>query len=606
MSESSSSNDVLVSFAVQGLELAQDFHVLQFQGQEEISRLFRFDLMLAADSADVAFDKVVGRMAVLTLTGARGARYVHGLVAAFQLRDKGRRFTVYQATIVPLAWRLKHRTDCRIFQKKNIQQIIDKVLSDGKVEHKFHLKGGKAPPTREYCVQYRESDWSFVARLLEEEGFFFFFENLQQKHVLHMGNDYNVHPPIAGEAVVPFHAPDTTTPGEEHISSLFYQEQVRSGSVTLNDFNFEKPNLDLKAPKPGKRDADLEVYDYPGLYEVPERGATLADIRREESEALRALGEGQSDCTRLSCGHHFTLDGYYRKGLNKKRFLITRVSHRGEKHQDLEAGAVSNRIRYSNAFHCMPRKTPFRPLRITPRPRVEGCQTAIVVGPSTEEIYTDKHGRVKVHFHWDRLGQRNEHSSCWVRVSQLWAGKSWGAMFIPRIGHEVIVDFLEGDPDRPIIIGRVYHAQNPVPHTLPANKTQSTIKSDSSLGGGGSNEIRFEDKKGKEEVYLHAQKDYDLVVENDRTSLVKHDRKETVVNDQSVTVQNNRSLAVTNASSHTAKTILLQASESITLKVGSSVVVLKPSELTINGGAVTASADGGLCTIKGRLVKINC
>ena len=604
MSNSSKPKDVLVRFSVDGLD--QELHVLQFTGSEELSRLFRFDVSLAAASADVDFSRVVGRMGVLALTGESGTSYVHGLVSSFQLRDKGRRFTVYHAVIVPLAWRLKHRWDCRIFQKKNIKQIIEKVLGDGKVPHKFHLAGGKAPPTREYCVQYRESDWNFVARLLEEEGFFFYFEQQQKKHVLHLGNDYSVHPQISGSARVEFHAPDTTTPGAEHIHSLFYTEQVRPGGAAMTDYNFQKPNLSLSASRAEKLDADLELYDYPGLYEIPERGSTLADIRLQEAQAPREQGEGHSDCIRLTCGHYFTLDGYYRKKLNGKRYLLTRVVHRGEKHQDLESGAVSRRIRYSNAFTCMPRKVPFRPARVTPKPRVEGSQTAIVVGPASEEIYTDKYGRVKVQFHWDRLGKSNEHSSCWVRVSQLWAGKSWGAMFVPRIGHEVIVDFLEGDPDRPIIIGRVYHAQNPVPHSLPANKTVSTIKSDSSLGGGGSNEIRFEDKKGSEQVYVHAQKDNHLVVENDRTSLIKHDRTETVVNDQTVTVQNNRGLVVTKDSRHTATNITLEATASITLKVGGSMMVLKPSELTINGSTVTAQADGGLCTIKGRLVKINC
>ena len=603
MSEASR-KDVLASFKVDGLK--HELHVLQFAGVEEVSRLFQFQLTLAASSSEIKFDQVVGRAATLTLSGAGGVRHVNGLVSSLQLRDQGRRHTVYQLTLVPRAWRLQHRHDCRIFQRKDITQIIGKLLKAAGVKHKFHLKGNKAPQSREYCVQYRESDWNYVCRLLEEEGFFFFFEHQEKSHVMHMGNDFHVHPKLAGKATVPFHDPDSAAPGAEHIFSLFYQQQIRTGAVTLEDYNFQKPNLELRSAKASSKDAELERYDYPGCYELPEEGVALAGLQLEEQQATRQQGDGHSDCIRFTSGHHFKLDGYYRKELNGKPYTLISVSHRGEKHADLEAGAVSNRIRYSNTFRCIPRAVPYRPPRVTPTPRVEGSQTAVVVGPSTEEIHTDKYGRVKVQFHWDRQGKHNEHSSCWVRVSQLWAGKSWGAMFIPRIGHEVVVDFLEGDPDRPLIIGRVYHAHNPVPYDLPANKTRSTIKSDTTPGGGGSNELRFEDKKGGEQVFMHAQKDHDLVVENDRTSLVKRDRTETVQRDQQVTVQNNRTLAVTKDSKHTATNITLEATASITLKVGSSTLVLKPSEVTCDGANISTVASGGLVTIKGRLVRINC
>jgi len=535
--------DVTVSFAVQGL--AEELHVLAFEGEEGLSQLFQFRVDLACKKSGLDFSQVVGRPAVMTLKTEAGKRYVHGMVARFVQRQKARKFSVYQATLVPRAWRLLHRRDSRIFQKKNVKQIVKKVLGAAKVACTFQLKGNQDPPEREYCVQYRESDWNFVCRLMEEEGFYYYFEHKADKHVLHFGNDALFHPDIAGGGTVCYHAPTDATPGEEHIFALQYEEGVRTGKVTLSDFNFEKPTLDQKSPRAASKDTDLEVYDYPGLFALPTEGKTLAQVRLEEVQVQRAVLNGGSDCTRFVPGYCFTLDGYFRTDLNEKKYVITRMTHLGEKDGDLEAGAVSDRMRCSNSFSAIPKSVTFRPPRVTPKPFVQGAQTAIVTGPGTEEIYTDKYGRVKVQFHWDRLGKSDAHSSCWVRVSQLWAGQGWGAMFIPRIGHEVIVDFLEGDPDRPIITGRVYHAQNVPPYTLPAERTKSTIKSESSLGGGGFNELRFEDKKGKEEIYTHAQRDQTEVVGHDMSTSVGHDMSTSVGHDKSVTVKHDFNTTVT-------------------------------------------------------------
>ena len=588
----SSNRDVLVTFKVTGLN--KDLHVLAFQGDEQVSRLFQLNLALASPSSDISFDQVVGKACVLTIKGEHGDRYLHGMVNIFEQRERARRFTVYHASVVPAAWSLLQRHDCRIFQRKSAKQIVEQVLKQGKIEHRFQL-GSKQPQEREYCVQYRESDWSFVSRLLEQEGLYYFFVHEQGKHTLVIGNDVQCHPPLAGKPALGYHPPAAQTPDTEHVFALSYREVVCSGAVTLNDFSFKKPTLDFKAPKQASKHTELELYDYPGLYTLPEQGKGLAEVRLQEAQAPRGVAEGGSDSIRLTSGHYFALEDHYRQDLNRK-YMVTAVWHSGEKHEDLEAGAVSQRVRYSNTFRCMPRDTPFRPPRTTPTPRVTGTQTAMVVGPSGQEIYTDKHGRVKVHFHWDRLGKRDENSSCWIRVSQLWAGQSWGAMWIPRIGHEVIVDFLEGNPDRPIIIGRVYHAQNPVPYTLPDDKTRSTIKSNSSPGGGGYNELRFEDKKSSEEIFIHAEKDYNIVVENDRTSLIKRDRTETVDRDQKVTVNDDRKLHVKNDSLHTATDITLEGSKTITLKVGGSTIVMDKSSIKISSSLVQ---------IKGKLVKIN-
>ena len=589
-------NDVTVTFAVTGL--SDTLHVMEFFGDERISSLFRFNLILACKTSGLDFDKIVGKPALLTLTNNNGDRFVHGMVCRIQQREQGRNFSVYQAVLVPLAWRLLHKHDIRIYQKQSIKKIITDILTKANIEHKFRTKGNKEPTKREYCVQYRESYWNFISRLLEEEGFFYYFEHKKDKHVLQMGNDNTLLADVAADAdgkqELDFHPPSGLTPGKEHITLLHYTEQIRSGKVTLNDFNFEKPSLNFRKDAKAKVDTDLEVYDYPGLYELPETGKSLADIRLEEQQAGKAVADGQSDCLRFSAGHCFTLKKHYRKALNDKKYLLQSVSHRGEKHQDLEAGAVSQRIRYSNTFGIMPRKTTFRALRTIPKPVVHGLHTAIVVGPQNEEIHTDKHGRVKVQFHWDRDGKHDDNSSCWIRVSQLWAGQGWGAMYIPRIGQEVIVDFIEGDPDRPIITGRVYHEQNPVPYTLPADKTKSTIKSRSTPKGTGFNEIRFEDKKGSEELFTHAEKDQVEVIKNNmstsvganQTLTVTKDRTKKVDGKEESTIKKDRIAEVT------------EGNDSLTVKAGTrTVTVKKNTALTVQDGDYTLTASKGSMTV---------
>ena len=528
------SGDVLVSFAVEGL--SEELHVLAFDGAEALSELYRFELDLACESGELDFRKILGQPALLTLLCDGVARRVHGMVSHLEQHESARRFTVYRVSLVPRVWRLNHRHDCRIFQDKTAKEIVSEVLDFDDVEHRWRCKGGREPDRREYCVQHRESDWNFVCRLLEEEGFFYFFKHSGDKHELVISNDPQVHKAIAGDSNVLYHSRDHKTPGEEHLYSFVYREQVLTGAVAFGDYNYELPSLDYKVSADGPDDARLERYDYPGLHDLPEKGEVVAGMRHEEHEARRRVGSGGGTCSRFLPGSTFTMEEHPRSSFNME-YTVTAVQHTGEKHGNLESGAVSNRIRYHNSFRCMDAAVPFRPPRVTRRPFVLGPQTAVVVGPTGEEIYTDKLGRVKVQFHWDRLGASDHHSSCWVRVSQLWAGQGYGAMYIPRVGHEVIVDFVEGEPDRPVIMGRVYHAQNVPPLDLPREATKSTLKSNSSPGGGGSNELRFEDAKGSEEIYTHAQKDQNEVVENDHTTYVGNDQTRTVHADRKATVE---------------------------------------------------------------------
>jgi len=398
-------------------------------------------------------------------------------------------------------------------------------------------------PSREYCVQYRESDLDFISRLMEEEGIYYYFEHAENTHVLVMTDHASVHPPVTGSGVLPYQPRNAGRLTAEHLFAFHYRERLRPGTATLRDYNFKRPAQDLEGRHQGDSVAGLEVYDYPGSYETAAFGQTLARIRLQELRTPAQTAAGESTCHNLLPGQFFTLAGHLRYTLNQ-RYLLTEVRTTGAQPQALEETAAGGGSEFSNTFACIPWRVPYRPPRVTPRPRVQGSQTAIVVGPAGEEIYTDEHGRVKVQFHWDRVGRRDEHSSCWIRVSQAWAGPAWGSMVIPRIGQEVIVDFLEGDPDRPIITGRVYHGTNRAPYPLPANKTRSTLKSNSSKGGGGSNELRFEDAKGAEQLYIHAQKDQDNVVENNETTKVGVDRTETVGKNETITIGANRTETV--------------------------------------------------------------
>ena len=536
--------------------------VVSFFGSEGISEMFRYNIDLASLDGEVDFDEVIGQPALLTIHGLKGKRYVHGIVSLFEQTGKEGKWTRYRAEVVPAIWILSRHYTCRIFQTQTIPDIIKKVLTDAGIssdQFRFSLKKTYKP--RDYCVQYRESDLSFISRLMEQYGIFYLFEHAEDKDIMVIGNDPVVHVPIQDPATVIYHAPGTTgVSDQEHIFEYRFNREIRSGAVMLKDFDFKKPRLNLGAEEKVDGDGKLEVYDYPGEYEAPDLGKDLAKVRLEEIQSTQKVGSGQSDCRRFIPGYRFTLDKFSRTELNRE-YLLIQLTHSGNQPQSLgaEGGGSSSDVMYENRFTCIPSDVSFRPLRLTPRPMIAGPQTAVVVGPKGEEIYTDEYGRVKVQFHWDRDGKQDEKSSCWIRAAQIWAGTGWGAMFIPRIGQEVIVEFLEGDPDQPIITGRVYNGDNMPPYTLPAEKTKSTMKSNSSKGGGGSNEFRFEDAKDSEEIYLHGQKDWTIVIENDKNQKVGKDetlevgenRDKKVGKDQSEDIGDNKTITV--GKNHTEK-----------------------------------------------------
>lgn len=576
-----------------------------FHGTEALSRLFSFELDMLSENHNVSFEDIIGKNVTISVVLAdEDKRYFNGLISRFsQGRGGGEaggdpRFSHYRATMVPWPWLLTRTADSRIFQKLSVPDIVEKIFKE-KGFSDFKVKLHDSYEKRDYCVQYRETDFNFVSRLLEEEGIHYFFEHEDGKHTLVLADAPQENNPCPKQKTARYQISAGGWLEEDVITGLEKMQEIRPGKYSLSDFNFEIPNTGLEVNVPSKQKlgpGEREVYDYPGLYTKKAEGDRLAKIRMEEEEAQITKIAGSSNCRAFTSGYRFALSDFYRTDMNNKDYVLTAIEH--EANQDWEKEAE---LSYANHFTCIPFDVPYRPPRLTPRPVMEGTQTAIVVGSAGEEIYTDEHGRVKVQFHWDREGKKDENSSCWIRVSQLWAGAGWGAMYIPRIGQEVIVDFIEGDPDRPIITGRVYHGTNKPPYGLPGEKTKSTIKSDSSLGGGGFNEIRFEDKKGSEEIFLHAEKDENTVVKNNQAIVVGNDRAESIKRDRTLEVGRDKSETVgRNKDIHVAAVHNEKIDGSMYVTVGSTLtetVVLNYAETV--GAAMELTVGGALAITVG-------
>lgn len=411
--------------------------VVRFSGREGVSALYEFKVEIAAGELDLA--QMIGQAATLQLDGLGPPRLIHGELASVEYTGESRRYQLYELTIVPKLWRLQHRHACRIFQGKTTAEVVAAVFKDaGLAKEDFRFELAATYAQRNYCVQYRESDFAFISRLLEEDGIFYFFEHCESRAIMVIADHAAAHPPISGDSSVWFH--DSGELRErEHVTALRLVERVRPGKVSLRDFNFHKPTQKTEADATARRDTDLEVYDYPGEFQDPgaggpHQGQAMAKIRLEEMQVARRQASGASDCMRLVPGHLFAIEGHRRVDLNGVR-VLTQVTHQGAQTQALDEDGAGGEFHYSNQFVCIDKQVPLRPARVTPRPVVRGVQSATVVGPAGEEIHVDEQGRVLVQFHWDRQGQHDENSSCWVRVSQGWAGAGWGAMFIPRIGH---------------------------------------------------------------------------------------------------------------------------------------------------------------------------
>ncbi|MES2317736.1 MAG: type VI secretion system tip protein TssI/VgrG [Pseudomonadota bacterium] len=606
----------------------------RMHGVEAVGELFSYQLEMSSPDTAIAFADIVGKSATVSLALEGSAlRIFNGVVTRFTQTGGRPGSATYRAEIRPWLWWLTLDVDARIYQQMTAVEIITGLFTElGFTDFKDSLSGTYTK--RDYCVQYNETAFDFVSRLMEEEGIFYYFEHAAASHTMVLLDDGDHYKACPGLATARYQDTASSRDALDLVFRCEAEQSAVTGKFESGDYNFEKPALALKGTADGAA-ARMRVYQYPGGYTEAAAGTALAAVRMQALEQTSKAIRGESTCRAFVAGCKFSLAGHVRADMNTA-YVLRRVSH--------EASTDY----YSNSFEAYPLTLPFRsPLR-TPRARIYGTQTATVVGKAGEEIWTDEYGRVKVQFHWDQRGKKNEESSCWIRVAQGWAGQGFGAFFLPRIGQEVIVSFLDGDPDRPLVTGGVYNATQKVPEPLPANQTRSGFRSQSSKGGGGANEIRFEDKKDSEELYLHAQKDMTTLVENDRASKVakgndtllvdKGTRSVTVGGDEThaskanfthtvtgnyeLTVDGNLTIKVSGSVSIKAGTSLAsEAGTALTNKAGTSLNNTAGTSLENKAGTTLtndagismtnkASASqtvdgGGMLTLKGGIVKIN-
>lgn len=557
-------------------------------GTEAISSIYEYELEALSEDDAIDPKKIVGKSVTVELRG-KEIRHIDGYVVRMSKGDmletgKNKALRQYRMTIVPWLWFLSKRVNCRIFQEMTAVDVIDEVLKDHNVIAKYQKKLKSTYKKREYCVQFNESDFDFVTRLMEEEGIAYYFLHDKGKHELVLVDQQNAYSDCAESKVV-------YTQGDlkdSHVFEWDHQYAYTTGKWSVTDYDFTKPTTSLMASAPTVVDLpgieQYEHYEYPGFYATASDGKNAAGARMTADEVPHDIIKGASNCLSFYAGGVFQLAEHESKAETGK-YLLTSISIRAK--DDSYLSGEGNTQGYSNSFQCIPAKVHFRPAVTRVKQVMRGPQTALVVGNKGEEIHIDKYSRIKVQFYWDREGKLDANSTCYIRVAQAFAGNKWGSQFIPRIGQEVIINFLDGDPDRPIVTGAVYNADNMPPY---ATKTQSGIKTHSTTKGGTSNfnEFRFEDKKGSEEIFIQAEKDFKRLVKNDEEGKIEA----------------NHTLKITKASKTEAKSILLKAQDSITLKVGGSSIKMTPTGIVIKSTKVDVKGSA-MTVVKGGLVKVN-
>ncbi|WP_350313665.1 type VI secretion system tip protein VgrG [Dickeya fangzhongdai] len=518
------------------------FAVVDFELSEALNQPFALSLNLASSQPGIDFGAVLDQPCeLLVWYDGELQRRVSGIVSRFAQGDTGFRRTRYQAEVRPALWRLGLRTNARIFQTQKPDAIISTLLEEaGITDYAFALRHEHA--VREYCVQYRESDLAFIHRLAAEEGLFYFHEFDAGKHRVVFADDAGA----LGKGPELFFNLATQGLSEgAYVRRFRYAEAVSTAEVALKDYSFKTPAYGLLHNRMSSElDHQRESYqhfDYPGRFKQDPSGKAFTGYRLDALRAGAMTGNGESNAAELMPGGTFTLTEHPNPAFNLA-WQVVAVTHSGQQPQALEEESGGEPTTISNSFEVVKATTTWR-AAMPYKPMVDGPQIATVVGPAGEEIYCDEFGRVKLQFPWDRYGASDDQSSCWVRVSQGWAGGQYGLIAIPRIGHEVVVSFLDGDPDQPIVTGRTFHATNPSPYPLPANKTRTSLRT-STHKGAGFNELRFEDQAGQEEVFIHAQKDMNTVVLNNRSTAVNASHTENVGGDQTVVVQHNQTVSV--------------------------------------------------------------
>ena len=606
--------------------------LVEFMGTEQLSAPFSFEFKSLSENPNISFADIIGHAVTVSIVQTDGSlRYFNGIISKFAQMssaveaDNFHDLSAYNATMVPWFWLLTRTSDSRIFQDISVPDLVEQIFSEKNFSD-YQLRLSATYDNREYCVQYRETDFNFISRLLEEEGIYYFFEHEQDRHILILADSPGEHQPCPQQESARYQmsSGSESLHDDDVIMSIANMQEIRVGRYSTKDFNFKTPNANLLVDASSIQylgPDEGEVYDFPGEFQTRSRGDAIANLRMQAEEAKVTTVTGSSNCRAFASGYKFDLTDHPRDDMNISYVLLS-VSH-----MVTQGVGGSNQVDggYVNSFSCIPHEVPYRPPLNTPKPLIAGTQTAIVVGPEGEEIYTDEHGRVKVQFHWDREGENNESSSCWIRVSQAWAGTGWGSMIIPRIGHEVIVEYIEGDPDRPLITGRVYHGTNTPPYPLPAEKTKSAFKTYSTPGGGGFNEIRFEDKKGVEQLFIHAENSHDVRVKgdsrewigNNRHLCIKEEQLELVETAKHLTVKGDHNEKVEGTVSLEAgidlqekvgmkhavdagqeihlkagMNVVIEAGLSITLKAGGGFILVGPTGVTISGIAVFINSGG--------------
>ena len=601
--------------------VSHDLQIVSFTGHEALNEPFTFDLELVSRRGVEDLEAVLHSRAFLHI--ADGAQGIHGLIDSIAETDQYVGLRRYSMTLRPHLAYLSHRLNHRIFQHRAVPQIIAEVLKEHGIvdDNMFHLRGSY--PVREYCVQYGESDLHFIQRLCEEEGLHFHFEHSPDAHRIVFGDDQTSFPE---QATIPYRQRNGLAAAEPAISRFGIRLETRTTRTVRQDYDFEKPRLTLDMSAGDEKPPVLEDFSYPGRYRDPERGKQLTRRALERHRADYRLAQGESDRPGLACGHLIILSEHPAETCNG-RWLLTDIRHEGHQPQVLEeftGASVAQELKngYSNQFSAIPGDTPFRPAPRHPKPRILGSQTAVVTGPKGEEIHCDVHGRVRVRFHWDRDTHETDATSCWLRVASSWAGNRYGAVAIPRVGMEVLVTFLESDPDQPIVSGCLYHAEHVPPYALPENKTRSVFKTLSSPGGGGYNELRIEDRKGQEQIFVHAQRDWDQNIENDQKIRVGHERHDRVeansfsefmAEEHRVThasrlneIRGDDHLTV-GQTQHVqlGASYLVRAGQEVHLEGGEKVVIDAGMELTLNAGGSFITINPGGITLCGPTIKLN-
>ena len=637
---------------------------------EELGRLPEFRVQMLSVKRELEIGKVLGKpMSIEVDTHNGGVRHFHGIVTRFghtgSTGYEGQ-YSTYEAVIHPWLWLLKKGSNCRIFQGESVIQIVKKVCAPYGGMVALETTGLTVDyKALEYCVQYRETDFDFVSRLLEDAGIYYYFTYKADSHTMVLADASNTHAPIAGYGALKFSAGSQSGGlSEESVSRWSSAGEIQTTSYQLNDYNFVKSQASasgglnvVSGISAAFEQASYQMYDYPGLYTEQDDGKVLARARIERLHGQVEHIDALTDARGLFAGGLFTLAEHPREDQNRK-YLITGTRHQ-IKGGDYGSGGGCEPFEFECRVSAIFSGYAYRPLRSVARPVVQGPQTAFVVGKSGEEIYSDEYGRIKVQFHWDQQGTDDEKSSCWMRVSQSWAGKGWGAMTVPRVGMEVIVSFLEGDPDRPLVTGCVYNSGAMPPYALPEHQSRSTFKTNSSKDGGGFNELRFEDKKGAEEIFVQAERDYNRVVKNndtlkvgfevakkgdqtidiknnqaitigadqaltvgnDRTVSIGHDEKVEVKNNQAIKVKVDQTLDVgakqtVSVGSDQATTVggkqqvdigstlVIEAGTSILLKVGGSSIKIEAAKITIKSAEIEISADANAKLKAGAMMEV--